>query len=308
MTGERLHGEVIPINSHVDTSPVIPDVRILSTEFASHTAPYILDTLYELGLDNQFVPIVGRHIAELRIAETHDRSTLDVHAYKEEGDKRVMWRRVALLSHDELITKREVVESVFSQLNRSEDLQHVVEEPSTVIDLSGENIETQKIRDLSLAVATEWVFYELAADAVASSYYMQQKWNRYIADFNGQSPHYAAELSIAQRFLEMYADQTTLSDSMVRGEYNAFRSGLGLILLQDSLLRNGVTPSRKINEWVIQGLTSTYPSIDGRNTVVEPYSRAAISERLTALIPKKNVEMEYFKLSESVRAVFEDGS
>lgn len=304
MSGGEIRDNVIPLHSEMGIAPNEPDIHVLPNELAKQATPYIIDTLSELGLDDRFLPITARHIADLRLGESKiPASTLMIKGVKELDDKRKEWHRLAVLSSTDIKAYRDAIDEVFTSLQRSDDLIEVVK-PST--SLYGDDIEVVTKRDLSYAVATEWLFYELVGDAVANSFYMQQKWVRYMAGFDGQNVHYQTELSIAENFFKVYGDRSQVSQNYLRLEHASFRRGLALVLLGDSLLRNGLIPHSKVAEWLMQGLAEAYPNTHKDSIPVRPLDRMEVMERLVALKPKEDVEEYYFELGEAVRRSQED--
>src|SRR5688500_17051791 len=111
--GREITGELRALpngyTTPVDRRP--DDVRaVIGNEYTSSIPHYILDAFAELGLAEEYMPIVGRHIADLHLAFTYRTSGLDVAALKQPGDRRVVWQRRAQISASDIMRYVECVE------------------------------------------------------------------------------------------------------------------------------------------------------------------------------------------------------
>lgn len=220
---------------------------------------------FDLGLDGRFIGIFAKHMLDLNICDTINtddhQSRLFVCRDSEAPDHAY---------HIEAIINPKQVEMYSSVLGKVLLNQDYC--PSTYA-----NPET--ITPLAL----DWVIHELSADALGNSCYMQQRFDCYIPDYNGQNIYDNAELTISNEFLRNYAD-VNFSEEEARADHNNFRAGYALELLRADILRRGLTDSTQRADWITHGLAKQYPLFNGQ-TPITPLRREALMVRCANMQP-----------------------
>ncbi len=242
------------------------------TEYAHSKLPEILDFYDRCGLEPTFLAMLGRHIADLELIIVDPGSTpstLSVAARIDDtGEKQ--WYRAALLSRAELTDKKDVLEEVVGQM------EFEVEDPGS----------------LNYA-ALSWGFYELAADAVGNTVSMQQHFNKYIPDWNGQAYCHRAQSTVSEELFRRYSQATTPEavDEEIRNnsasiafDHSGLRSGVALELLRDALLHEGVVDRVARSNWIIKAVQRAYY----QKTGVEPLPKHLITARISMLSPRQH--------------------
>lgn len=171
---------------------------------------------------------------------------------------------------------------------------------------------SQEIPDTAKMVcrelALDWIFFELSADMFGNSYDMQQKFDHYIPDYNGQSPYTQAHMSLARKFIETYGDESLPKEERkmaVDAEYVAFKTGVALELLTDDLMRRGLVGREAQARRITSTIGEAYPSkLDSHNfSWIEPFSRPELIERVGLLKPRKNIRHMNLELGNLVADV-----
>jgi len=132
----------------------------------------------------------------------------------------------------------------------------------------------------------EWLFYELSADILGNSVFMQNRYERYINDTNVQAG-FDANFRVVKMFLESYADEFDRTDLEV--QQTALKFGLALELMPDAIVRKGVTENLKKAEWMINGIRSRddYPNTFLNGDIrIRPLSSDEIVGRLATIQAK----------------------
>lgn len=230
----------------------------------------------ELGLDPQFLAIFDRHLNDLRIARTNtiDESRLWlVRRGPDDPVNPLGWKRRAEISKTQL-----------------EEYRRIIIDSIDAIKKAGVHGEIHDNDTITRSLAFDWVFYELTADAAANSCYMQQKYNRYVSDYNCQSPHYRAELTISGAYLHRYDDHVPVQ--AVERDHRDFRSGMSLILLHDAVLHSGLFTSAAQTRLFIMQLRKSYlgrKDPDGV-TLFDPLHQGEIAMRLGTIEPTDHIK------------------
>jgi hypothetical protein len=208
------------------------------TGFAEERTPGTLRALSLFGLNDSVLTIAEQHIKDLHVEFVSpgmqtEASFLDVGGTVNQPDGRIInWARFMLISQKEVRDRRAL-------------LQKVVKPPEA-------GLENKAMNATHLA-AVDWIFYELAFQAVGNSVYMQHYFGRYIDDFNGQNPHYEAHLEI-----------TNVSNIYVaRKKFTAMKRGFGLFMLHDGLVRHELATNLSEASQVILALKEKSPDLQG---------------------------------------------
>jgi len=242
---------------------VVPD------EYAKVMAPDIVRFYDDMGLDPTFMPILTKHIKDIHLLRQQGGAAttrLDVRStMTDEGDRE--WYRAAIFNNEQLETYRDNVFGVLDQRD------------------IGDTKEDRTI--LSEKLAVNWLFYELSADAVANSYSLQQRYDAYIPDWNGQASCYMAQFAISESFFQEYAQDADVH--AVARDHESFRAGVSLLQLRDDLLRMGVVKHDTVAGWVVHDLAEVvYPQVRGDSQDhVRPLGREEIMLRLSCLVPRE---------------------
>jgi len=282
-------GEVCNIDGSTFTPSIEKKELVFSTEYAGAMAPEIIEKFTDFGLDQEFIPIVGQHIVDLQLvaSNTATQSQLTVREVFQEGEKRGKWQRQALLS---VVQLKQYQQALIACTKGSRFKDCLLPAVAPLVSLKGDVIDDGTSCELLASeVAADWLFYEMAADALSNSYYMRQKYGRYIRDFNGQMPSYEAEQSISQKFIETYGDGRTIHPHLRRDDYNSLKAGIAVELLSDNLIRRGIIDTSEDAKCVMAKIRKFYPKQGARNIAVIPYDLNQIIEHISPLEPRVQV-------------------
>jgi hypothetical protein len=243
--------------------------RKAESERMEFLAGELIGAYAELGLDVEFMPIFGQHIADLKleVAMSGIDSTVTVSKTGPEilGEK--SWQRKAIIGEMQL---NDYAAGLFEALRDMNLLS------SQDVDASDPKIKN---------VAASWILYELSADVLGSSCYMQRHYNRYIPDLNGQSPNARFDVTVSREFLSSYVDYDDMTlQKLAEYDHANFRAGVSLVFLEDLLLRMGLVDNVVSARWVSSQLKQTYPKTSARKHV-EPMERDEITKRLIDITP-----------------------
>src|SRR5690606_4203638 len=124
-------------------------------------------------------------------------------------------------------------------------------------------------------------------------FYMHQRYNHYIADFNGQ--YYGSQRAVSEDFMNTFALNTGQRehDKAINKDHRDFRSGVGLQFLADQLLRAEVVDSIAGANWFTQALALNYPTERRYVDDTIPMSREDIELRCMNLYVGGNVLSYY---------------
>ncbi len=286
-------GELINLRPDVPQAAANHEaVPVINTEYATSMTADIISTFSELGVADEFLPIVSNHLSDLQLvmSTTATASHLDVGCSIRQNERRSTWNRRAVISMTQFKQYQQAISDTFEIFKRGDDL---VGEVAPVVAIGGDNLDDGSRKSLvSVDYALDWIFYELSADALANSYLMQHKYGKYIPDFNGQSPSYEAELSIAEQFIKDYSGDTVDDRRLAREESENLKSGLSLLLLTDNLVSRGIG-NVKQSEWMVKHLRQNYPLPRKRKAPINPFDRYEIIKRFAGLEPRKDVSTAY---------------
>jgi hypothetical protein len=235
----------------------------IHTRFSEALVPDLVHGLDDLGIAPEFTAIFAKHVSDLHIV------------INPVGDKRPS--RLTVMKHDDEYKR-------FAVLSHQDLQRHSARlaEASQCLGLTLDKDNRQK-------VALTWIFFELSADALSNSVYMQHRYDKYIPDFDGQRYSWESENTLARNFLSEYAADTyTIDEVMVERE--RFRAGFALFFLKDALLRYGVVDRDKQAEWLIQSLRHEYPYWDYSNKMchkVVPEHTRELMQRVQSIEVKK---------------------
>jgi hypothetical protein len=257
----------------------------------------------QMGTDPRFLAILGRHVSDthLMISSVIGESFLTTRQTKDTSSEReqTSWERLLILSETQRSMYAKAIEAATKSMSKPKRAGGIA--LGTLVDLKGKQLDSEKTmtrkitRDLSL----DWIFYELTSDMLANSIYMQQRFDHYIPDFNGQSPHYRTEFTIAREFLSGYASDEFQSerDHAVLREFRNFRAGVALGMLADDMIRKEVAGSMTEALWITSMLAKEYPLYGREQKPIVPMGKVEMFIRLSSLEPRKNVGNSYLNLS-----------
>ena len=285
--------KIVTMTGETFTPPEETNEFLISTEYAGSMAEDVVEKFREFGLAEEFIPIVGEHILNLQlVAGTAQTSQLDVRKVAAGNDRRGKWQRQAILS----IPQARKYEKAILNAAKSNRIEETLQtEVAPIIGLDGKVLDNgQRKRLLAKELAVDWLFFELCADALSSSIYMQQKFTRYVRDFNGQNASDRTELTISRKHLG-----ANVHPELVEEDHLALRSGIAIEMLADDLVRRGVCDTREMAEYLKAKLIEFYPKPKGRTTLV-PFNREQIHDRLSTVRPRKDERKGGLALGEVV--------
>lgn len=265
---------------------LLPANGVGASDYSRAITPEILNEYAELGLSSEIMPIFARHMADLylRIDLGREDTLLHVGAVKEPGEDAIQeWRRYINVSERQLSRYTGALESVF---------------------------EGQGVRDDTIAqvagLALRWVYFEASAAVLSNSCYMQSRFDKYIRDYNGNSPHYRSDLTLSRRYLtdQLGGDEPDIH--LLENDAASFRGGIGLMFLKNALLSAGVVSSIKRAEWLVGGISELYPHLNpGANPVV-PMDEYDILARMAHSEPEQGVIFSYQRYASMIDVVDDD--
>lgn len=242
--------------------------REVSKDYARSMMHSVVEGYDELGLDKAFLPILESHVDDLYLTHS-DKISSSLTVLPDNSTHECSFVRVANISDGHL-------KEYFVRLN-------------TAARNVGTSIGYQTRRDNShnneafLSCAAEWIFLELMSDAANNSCRMQEVFDGYVPDYNGQANCNLAETTISRNFFK--ADPNLSNEEYaIRQDTNNFRAGVALLFLRNSLVKHGVTNSINHADWIINDLRNDYPS-ETCSFLVEPLSAEGIENRLRAMKP-----------------------
>lgn len=235
-----------------------------SNEYAKAMAPEIVGAYIDLGLDHEFAAILFHHLEDLHVVvgARGDDSFLGVRCHKElvDGKPQKRWHRVMDVGRDHL-------KQYSTKITECSHL------------LGGEGLSDPQSQKLAL----DWIMFELSADAAANSCYMQHKFGRYVPDYNGQSEHFRSELTIARSYLESAGvEGDFVNQRSIEADHADFVAGSSLLLLQNAILRHGLSESYGRVQWFINKLRLEYPDLKD-SPGLDPMSDYDIIQRLSSV-------------------------
>lgn len=248
--------------------------RRFGTEYAVSQVGTIVDYFDSVGLAPEYLAVLSRHVADLELViedPGKHGSTLSVASRREDGER--TWHRNAVLSRFDLSDKKRFLESLMESMGIK---------PETSVN----------------SAVLGWGFYELVGDALGNSVSMQDRYNKYIPDWNGQAYCYLGQYAISEWLFGEYAqNHGELNDKeyaelqlAIRRDHAGLRSGVALGLVRDSLLRD-VTDNVTQTNWIIQGIKELYYKPQN----IFPLSKHQLMARLALMSPKEHpVSMEEF--------------
>jgi len=254
------------------------------TEYAQSMAADLAWAYHDLGLDAGFLPIFGQHIADLHLQSVYPghASTIGLKQVLVEASGEKSWVRSAEIGEKHLERYAQTLQGTFSEL-------HI----KPILNGSDVDMTFKKL-------ALHWIMFEMSADVLGHSCYMQERFVRYIPDFNGQSPFIHSDITVSRNFISGYVDDNNpLLDKMAEVDHADFRAGVALVLLEDALLRSGTLDSAVKARWVVRTLAQKYPAVFAGN-VVTPHSRDEITRRLVNMKPAYNNGQWYNALFDSI--------
>lgn len=246
-------------------------------EYVHSMVPHVVGQYLELGLHPSFAAILGRHIDDLKIVSDVERaeSCLSVVAHKS-PDKNddcgapteTVWIREAIMSPEQHL---KYLGKLALATKRTLDIDKL--QPEIAADLK--------------KLSFDWIFFELTADAAGSSCYFQQKFNKYIPDYNGSSPHFRTDLAISDNYLSGLTDEKPSVVTM-EADHIDFRAGMALVQLHDALLRSELGLSVSRARFIINQLSASYPQkyFKGVKITPEPHSQNDVILRLSSIEPR----------------------
>lgn len=253
-------------------------LRQQASEYMPYLVGDVLKTYADFGLAPEFQAILGRHLSDLSIQSdtTGDSSYLTVAQTRKNGQAQeaagedkvaVQWCRELVVNSWQLKKYNQALTEALSQVAPGE-------------------LDEQTTR----RVAFDWLIFELTADALGNSVDMQEKFDKYVPDYNGQSRYYRSELTVCRRNLESLVDPEKLPlSSDLLEEYHAnFRAGVGLALLRDSLLLYGLSREQQAH-WVIEHIRTMFDEFGSRRTApqIVPLGEVELSEWISSLKPRE---------------------
>ena len=210
-------------------------LEVAPDEYVQAMAHDVVRFYDDMGLDPNFMPIVARHLGDMHLQWDvlgNSPTTLGVSSALQDGNTR-KWYRTATINQSHFAHYRDVV--------------HDTLESRELIDGKDEEQIVEKL-------ALNWMFYGLTADVVANSYSMQQRYDAYIPDWNGQAAIYLAQYAMSEAFYREYAPGTEHDARIMSLDHENFRAGVSLLQLKDDLLRMGVVKHDTVAGWVIHDL------------------------------------------------------
>ncbi len=246
----------------------------IGAEYLRSMNPDVLRSYDTLGLAPEFTAIMAKHLNDIdivipRVGE-HDRGTAYLDVKKINFDGVPQWRRVAVMSGQQLSTYSQTLETVLKSQEITEDI-------------NGERIDVD-------ALALDWIFFELTADVAANSYTMQQMYDGYIRDWNGQAHCYKAQYSFSRELFNEYAAVSESNEQSIASDHLSFIGGIGLILLKEDLLARKVTDSVARASWITEGIRKNYPTArNGTYRAIMPLDKQDIIQRFVGFKPRLNV-------------------
>lgn len=272
------HDILPPLLHLVESSETKHSFDEAAEEYVHAMVPHVVGQYLELGLHPAFAAIMGRHIDDLLLVN-------DVEAA--ESYLRVASQK-AQPTHDWLTEPSDEVEwvreAVVSPRQHKRYLGYLAVATKVAFDFSALDRESAiELRKLSF----DWMFFELSADAAASSCYMQQKFDKYVPDYNGQSPHFRTDLAISDNYLSSFSNGKP-PISVLEADHIDLRAGMALIMLHDSLLRSNLGVSTVKARHIINQLSALYPKklFAGEVVQPEPHTQTDIVLRLAAMEPR----------------------
>lgn len=255
----------------------LPYKSVGNQEYSKAITPEIINEYAELGVSTQIIPILARHLADLNLVTDgiSETSSLMVGAIKN-GDDNSEWRRYLRIS------ERQYARYV-----------GFLEDVSVDQDLPDRSFE--KIG----GIATRWIYYELSADVLSNSCYMQSKFNKYIPDYNGNSPHYRSDLLLSRRFLSERLDGEP-SLHLLEYDQECFKAGVGIAFLKNAILRAGMLKREKQAEWFVRRITDHYPTLNDSRYPIEPVDQYGILDRLEYAQPVEGVVINNRRFAEMI--------
>jgi hypothetical protein len=213
------------------------------------------------GLDHEFADIFSQHIRDLNlfVAEGSQGpigSFIDV-VRTNEGNEASSWERIAILGRKDLIDRKESLQKAANDAGLPEP-------------------DEMKVESLAL----DWLFYELAFDALNNACYMQHNYGKYIRDFDGQGPNYLAQYTMSNEFLKKYPS----SAPTIEVDYLRAKAGFALILLHDAAIAKGVFPHAKQVDWLVNQLSENVMN----SPLDKPFTSQEIRVHLRNMSPDRN--------------------
>lgn len=212
------------------------DIRkTFNTEYAEAQSPIAIDSLMRLGLSRPIAEISLQHASDLHLIIVDDSEQIteeptfapirlgvasvlpDTDEFDEDSRRQKKWIR----------TLKVGISEIGERIN---SLQAVL--PEGVDD------------DTLAACAIDWIFAEEMITVANNSWYMYKTYGKYIEDFNGQSPYHKTQL--------MFSIESGIPNPT--DDYDALRSGFGLMFLHTSLIARGVIAKTKQADWALEEL------------------------------------------------------
>jgi len=265
--------------------------REISTDYANSFSHESGEFYGSQGLDPAFLAIAQRHIEDLYVFVGGDNTSnnLGVQCSSDnpEDENGQRWIRVLRLGSGDF---RCVTTWLKDTLKSSVDLE---------ID-----------RPTAKKMALELVFYESTADIIANAVYMQQHFDKYISDFDGMSPYFEAQFTIARQFLNEFGS-TVPSKQEELEEYYNFKAGSALAQLEASYIRNNLAKNLMEAKTLTAALAGNYTQrektlslrLQDQGFRITPQKLGDIRERLIYLKPNNDVRS---KLAEYVIGLSDD--
>lgn len=240
-----------------------------SKDYAQSMTPLVIGEYARLGLDDAFLPILGRHIDDLHLTRS-DREKSSLMVLPDNSTNECNFVRVANIADGQL-------KEYFSRLE--------VAVQRVGCDVTNRTrFEDYDDNKATLTCAVEWVFAELVVDAVNNSCRMQEVFDGYVPDYNGQANCNLAETTISRNFFNIYGGTEFLKEECIRQDADNFRAGMALLFLRNSLIKHRVTDSVRRAAWIINDLRNDYPCTTHKY-VIEPMNVKDIESRLMAMKP-----------------------
>ncbi len=261
--------EVAPVIGIFSKQEVMTE-PLLTKEYATAMTPGIYDSILELGLEPEFAAIAGRHIQDLYIGidtRPKESKTSSLTVMKSQNYPTCEYVRAAIIGmHDVEVRRRAISNSCAKQ------------------GIKPDKIAVSK-------TAFDWVFFELCFDAVNNACRMQQKYGKYVRDYNGQNIYDEAHLTISRAFMEEYAADFTKNDLIT--EYELTKAGFALQLLKDTFVRNNIVSNNTRAEWLVTKLAKNHSNTKSKG--IPPYRQDELMLRLTNIRPAQDVTAEWAK-------------
>lgn len=279
--------------------PVAPnpsDRYIASDAFAEQITPEILDMYAEFGLDSIFLPILGRHIRDTHVivggSSAFD-STLTTAIPQNDAPRNdtKVWQR-------QLLIPNFTVDCYAKNITNGLKIFGKKFPGSIPTDSPFINQDGTLGSDVTRMLAIKMLFAESSIDMLGNSVYMQQRFEKYIPDFNGQSPHYTCELEVPRQFYDQYAYDEP-GEHELRADLLALRHGIGLNFLKVDLLRFELVSKMKYAEWLIRSVQQKKPGKAVSGVSVSPHDEYAISQRVMSLEPRFGAARAMIELAHS---------